>query len=303
MTAPLLATKFYVPRVRPDLVPRSRLTERLNVGLHRKLTLISAPAGFGKTTLLRAWIHQSRVPVFWLSVDEGDNDPTRFWTYFVSALRPMQSGGGEAVLAALQSPQRRPIESILTALINEIAEGPDAFALVLDDYHVVESQPIHNALCFLLDHLPPQMHLIIAARADPPLPLARLRGRGQLTELRQADLRFTTEETAAFLNQVMGLNLSDEDVAALEARTEGWIAGLQMAALSMQGRKDISSFIAAFTGSHRYILDYLMEEVFRQQPADVQDFLLKTSILDRFTARLADVISERDDSRQVLLAL
>jgi len=303
MTTPLLATKLYIPPVRPELVPRPRLIERLNAGLHRKLTLISAPAGFGKTTLVSEWAAGCDQPAAWLSLDEGDNDPTHFWAYFIAALQTVQADVGEAALMAFQSPQPPPMEAVLTALINELAAVPNPFVLVLDDYHVIEAQPIHSAFAFLLDHLPPQMHLVIATRADPSLPLARLRGRGQLAELREADLRFTTDEAAAFLNQVMGLDLSDEDVAALEARTEGWIAGLQMAALSMQRQKDIPGFIAAFTGSHRYILDYLIEEVFQRQPAGVQDFLLKTSILDRFTAPLCDAVAERDDSREVLLAL
>jgi LuxR family maltose regulon positive regulatory protein len=323
---PLLTTKLYVPRARPELVSRPRLTERLNEGLTRKLTLVSAPAGFGKTTLLAEWLSDFRLPiadfrlgtdsdsienrksqienrVAWVSLDEGDNDPARFWAYFVAALQTVQADTGKAALAMLQSPQPLPMEAVLTALINEIAVVPHPFVLALDDYHLIHTLPIHSALAFLLDHLPPNMHLVMANRADPPLPLARLRGRDQLAELREADLRFTTDEAAAFLNQVMGLNLSDEDVAALEARTEGWITGLQMAALSMQGRKDIPSFIAAFTGSHRYILDYLIEEVFQRQPADVQDFLLKTSILDRLTAPLCNAITEREDSREVLLAL
>jgi len=310
MTTPLLTTKLYIPPVRPELVSRPRLIERLKAGLlgqsgsfARKLTLISAPAGFGKTTLLSEWISQSQVPVAWVSLDEGDNDPVQFWTYFVAALDKVQAGVGESALALLRSPQPPPIEATLTALINEIAITPEPFALALDDYHLIEAQPIHNALAFSLDHLPPQMHLIIAGRADPPLPLARLRGRGQLTELRETDLRFTIEEAAAFLNQVMGLGLSDENVAALETRTEGWIAGLQLAALSMRGRDDIQQFVESFTGSHRYILDYLIEEVFQQQSADVQDFLLKTSILDRFTAPLCDAVTDRDDSHDVLLGL
>jgi len=303
MAAPLLTTKLYIPPVRPGLVSRPRLIERLNAGLHRKLTLVSAPAGFGKTTLLSEWARGSEWPVAWVSLDKGDSDPARFWAYFVAALQTVQADVGEAALAAFQSPQPPLIESLLATLINQIATIPDPLVLVLDDYHVIEAQPIHSALAFLLDHLPPQMHLVIATRADPPLPLSRLRGRGAMIEIRADDLRFTPDEAATFLNQVMGLGLSADDVAALESRTEGWIVGLQLAALSMQGRKDITGFIAAFTGSHRYILDYLLEEVFQQQPADVQDFLLKTSILDRFAAPLCDAITKRDDSRQVLLGL
>ena len=204
------------------------------------------------------------------------------------------------MLAALQSPQPPPIESILTTLLNEITTIPDNFILVLDDYHVIDSEPVDQALTFLLEHLPPQMHLVIATREDPSLPLARLRARGQLTELRAADLRFTPAEAAEFLNQMMGLNLSAEDIAALETRTEGWIAGLQLAALSMQGRADIASFIQAFTGSHRFVLDYLVEEVLQHQPEHIRSFLLQTAILDRFCAPLCNAVTEREDGREML---
>ncbi len=253
MSVPILATKLYIPPPRPKIVLRPRLIERLNEGLQRKLTLISAPAGFGKTTLVSEWVAGCERPVAWLSLDEGDNDLTRFLTYLVAALQTIAANIGEGVLAVLQSPQPPSTESILTTLLNEITTIPDNFILVLDDYHVIDSKPVDDALTFLLEHLPPQMHLVIATREDPQLPLARLRARGQLTELRAADLRFTPAEAAEFLNQVMGLNLSAEDIAALETRTEGWIAGLQLAALSMQGRSDAASFIKAFTGSHRFI--------------------------------------------------
>jgi len=299
MTTPVLHTKLYIPPVRPELVPRPRLVERLNAGLDRKLTLVSAPAGLGKTTLLSEWVRGCGWPVAWLSLDEGANDPARFLAYFVVTLQTIEANVGEGVLSAFQTPQPPLIETVLTALINEIAAMPHHFALVLDDYHLIEAQPIHSALAFLLNHLPPQMHLIIAGRADPPLPLARLRGRGQLTELREDDLRFTLDEATAFLNQVMGLALSDQDIAALESRTEGWIVGLQLAALSMRGRHDVGQFVESFTGSHRYVLDYLIEEVFQQQSADVQDFLLKTSILDRFTAPLCDALLDIGDWRLV----
>jgi len=290
MTVPLLQTKLYIPPLRRELVSRSRLIERLNAGLDRKLTLISAPAGFGKTTLLSEWVGGCGRPVAWVSLDESDNDPARFLAYFVAAVQTIETNIGQGMLSAFQAPQRPPIESLLTGLINEIATLPDPFALVLDDYHLIIAQPIHDALTFLLDHLPPQMHLVIAGRADPPLPIARLRGRGQATELRLTDLRFTLDEAAAFLNQVMGLDLSADDVAALASRTEGWIAGLQMAAASMQGREDIASFIQAFTGSDRYILDYLVEEVLQGQPDSVQTFLLQTAILDRLAGPLCDAV-------------
>ena len=228
--------------------------------------------------------------VAWLSLDEGDNDPIRFLTYLVAALQTIAADIGAGVLAALQSPQPPPAESLLTALINEITTIPESFVLVLDDYHLIDAKSVDEALTFLVEHLPPQMHLVIATREDPQLPLARLRVRGQLTELRAADLRFTPAEAAEFLNQVMGLNLSAEDIAALETRTEGWIAGLQLAALSMQGHQDTTSFIKSFTGSHHFVLDYLMEEVLGQQSESVQTFLLRTSILDRLCGPLCDAV-------------
>jgi LuxR family maltose regulon positive regulatory protein len=268
----------------------------LNEGLHRKLTLISAPAGSGKTSLVSDWLHQNKVPTAWLSLDEGDNDPTRFLAYLIAALQTIAPNVGKGVLAVLQSPgfaeanTSPPTESTLTALLNEIATIPDDFVLVLDDYHVVEATPVDDALTFLLEHLPPQMHLVIATREDPPLPLARYRVRGQMTELRTADLRFTSAEAATFLNQVMGLNLSAEEIATLETRTEGWIAGLQLVAISMQGHQDTASFIKSFTGSHHFVLDYLVEEVLQQQPESVQTFLLRTSILDRLCGPLCDAV-------------
>jgi LuxR family maltose regulon positive regulatory protein len=292
MPAPILATKLYIPPPRPKVVLRPRLIERLNEGLSagRKLTLISASAGFGKTTLISEWVARCERPVAWLSLDEGDNDLTRFLTYFIAALQTITANIGAGVLSVLQSPQPPTTESILTALLNEINTLPDNFVFVLDDYHVIDSKPVDNVLTFLLEHLPPQMHLVIATREDPQIPLSRLRARGQLTELRAADLRFTPAEAAEFLNQVMGLNLSEDDIAALEARTEGWIAGLQLAALSMQGQQDTASFIQAFTGSHHFVLDYLVEEVLHQQPEDVQTFLLRTSILERMCGPLCDAL-------------
>jgi len=290
MSTAILATKLYVPPPRSKVVFRPRLIEWLNEGLERRLTLISAPAGFGKTTLVSEWIASCGRPVTWLSLDEGDNDPTRFLTYLVAALQTIAPKIGTGVLAILQSPQPSPTESILTTLLNEIATIPDNFVLVLDDYHVIDSKPVDEALTFLLEHLPPQMHLIIATREDPHLHRARLRARGQLTELRATDLRFSPAEATNFLNQVMGLNLSAEDITALETRTEGWIAGLQLAAISMQGHQDAASFIQSFTGSHHFVLDYLLEEVLHQQPEDVQTFLLRTSILDRMCRTLCDAV-------------
>jgi len=300
MDIPLLQTKLYIPPVRPELVSRPRLIEQLNKGLHRKLTLISAPAGFGKTTVVSDWIRQSEIPVAWLSLDDGDNDPVQFLTYFIATLEQIDNTIGQTGQGMLQSPQPPPPEALITALINEIAAVPSQFVLVLDDYHLIEAQAIHDALTFLLEHLPPRMHLIIAAREDPPLSLARLRARGQLTELRATDLRFTSAEAAEFLIQVMDLNLSAEDIAALETRTEGWIAGLQLAAISMQGRADTASLVQSFTGSHRHVLDYLVEEVLEQQSESVQAFLLHTSILDRLTGTLCDAVTGQDNGRATL---
>jgi LuxR family transcriptional regulator, maltose regulon positive regulatory protein len=290
MSTPILATKLYIPRLRPNVVRRPRLLERLNEGLHRKLTLISAPAGFGKTTLVSEWVEGIEQPAAWLSLDEGDNDPARFLTYLVAALQTIAAPIGEGVLGVLQSPQPPPTEAILTALLNDITTIKDHFVLVFDDYHVIDAKAVDHALTFLLEHLPPHMHLVIATREDPPLPLARLRVGGQLTEVRVTDLRFTHAEAAGFLNQVMGLNLSAEDIAALERRTEGWIAGLQLAAISMQGHEDAASFIRSFTGSHHFVMDYLVEEVLGQQPERVQTFLLRTSILDRLCGPLCDAV-------------
>jgi LuxR family maltose regulon positive regulatory protein len=295
MSTPTLATKLYVPSPRSKVVLRPRLIERVNEVLQHKLTLISAPAGFGKTTLVSEWVAdcerlEPRVRVAWLSLDEGDNDPVRFLTYVIAALRTIEANIGEGTLGLLQSPHPPPTEAILTALLNEITTIPGHFILVLDDYHVLDAKPVDNALTFLLEHLPPQMHLVIATREDPHLPLARLRARGQLTELRAADLRFTPAEAADFLNQVMGLNLSAEDIAALETRTEGWIAGLQLAAVSLQGRADASAFVHAFSGSNRFVLDYLAEEVLARQEPEIQEFLLKTSILERMSASLCDAV-------------
>ncbi|MDQ5854234.1 MAG: LuxR family transcriptional regulator, partial [Chloroflexota bacterium] len=290
MSLPILATKLYVPPRRPNVVLRSRLLERLNAGLHRKLTLISAPAGFGKTTLLSEWVADCQRPAAWLSLDAGDNDPVGFLTYLVAALQTIAPTIGAGVMGVLQSPQPPPTETILTALFNDITTRPDTFILILDDYHVLDAKGVDTALTFLLEHLPPQMHLVIATREDPQLPLARFRARDQMTELRAADLRFTPSEAAGFLKEVMGLDLAADNIAALETRTEGWIAGLQLAALSLQGQHDATSFIQSFTGSDHFITDYLLEEVLQQQPQRVQTFLLRTSILDRLCGSLCDAV-------------
>lgn len=299
----VLTTKLYIPPARPAIVSRPRLIAGLNAGLHRKLTLISAPAGFGKTTVIRAWAAGCACPVAWLSLDAGDNDPARFLAYVIAALNRVagsESHMGSSVLGMLQAPQSPPTEAILTALINDIAASTDRTILVLDDYHVIEASPVDAALTFLLDHLPPHLHLVIATRFDPHLPLARLRAQGQLTELRAADLRFTPDEAARFLTEVMGLDLAADDIAALEARTEGWITGLHLAALSLQGHKDVSRRIASFSGSHRFVLDYLIEEVLEQQPEPIQMFLLHTAVLDRLTGALCDALTDQANGQATL---
>ena len=287
----LLATKLFIPPGRTELVHRPRLIERLNAGTEGKLTLISAPAGFGKTTLVSEWAADCGQALAWLSLDEGDNAPMRFLAYLAAALQTAAPQVGAGVAGFLRSPQPPPLETILTALLNDLAAVSHPVVLVLDDYHVIEAKAVDQALSFLLEHLPPQMHVVIVTREDPNLPLGRLRASGQLAELRIADLRFALAEAAGFLNQVMGLKLSAEDVEALEARTEGWIAGLQLAAISLQGQAGAAGFIRSFTGSHRFVLDYLVEEVLQQQPENVQAFLLRTSILDRMCGPLCDTVS------------
>ncbi len=326
MLETLLRTKLFVPPLRPNLVPRPHLIERLNQGLQlgHKLTLISAPAGFGKTTLVSEWVANCDRPVAWLSLDAEENDPARFLTYIVAALQTLvlsdvegvAANIGEGLLSVLLSPQPPPAESILTTLLNDISTIPDNFVLVLDDYHVIESQKVDEALAFFLDHLPPQVHLVIASRIDPSIPLSRLRAGDEMTEIREDDLRFSLDDIDTFLDKVMGLNLSAEKVAALETRTEGWIAGLQLAALSMQGlsRSDeIADFISRFTGSDRYIQDYLADEVLRQRPKGTKDFLLQTSILSRMCGPLCDAVrftgtdrttvTDQNNSQAILEAL
>jgi LuxR family transcriptional regulator, maltose regulon positive regulatory protein len=300
---PLLETKLYAPKWRPGLIPRPRLRERLDRGAESKLVLVSAPAGFGKTTLLAEWLASDPVdarPVAWLSLDENDNHPASFWTYLITALQTVQPGIGAGAIALQQSPQPPPIEILMAALLNEVGTIARDFVLVLDDYHQIDARPIHDGIAFLLDHMPASMHLVITSRADPPLPLARLRGRSELTEIRAADLRFAPAEAAAFINETMGLHLSAQNLAVLDARTEGWIAGLQLAALSMQGREDVSGFIAAFSGDDRYIVDYLIDEVLERQPAPLRRFLLQTSILERLTGPLCDAVTGEQDGRAAL---
>jgi LuxR family maltose regulon positive regulatory protein len=291
------------------VVPRPRLSERLDRGTASTLTLVSAPAGFGKTTLLTEWLAAAPAApanerlAAWLSLDRADNDPASFWTYVIAALRTVASEVGEGALILLQAPQPPPIETVLTALLNDLGAVAGDIVLVLDDYHVIDASDVQDGMAFLLDHLPPRLHLVIASRADPVLPLARWRARGELAEIRAADLRFTPDEAAAYLNEMMDLQLTARDVAALEARTEGWIAALQLAALSMQGRDDVAGFIAGFAGDDRYVVDYLVEEVLQRQPDGVQAFLLQTSILDRLTGPLCDAVTGQGGGKAMLEAL
>ncbi len=323
----LLSTKLRIPPLRPGLVPRPLLLERLDAGLPGKLSLVAAPAGFGKTTLLSAWaaswrrrpapgtepLPQAAVDIAWLSLERAENDPARFLTYLIAALRtiPALQAVGEEARAALQSPHFPPVEALLTELINELAALPvpaggpaRPFVLVLDDYQLIENPAIHQALAFALEHLPPQLHLAVATRADPPWPLARLRARGEMAELRDADLRFSLAEIEHLLNQVLELDLSPPQVAVLEDRTEGWIAGLQLAALSLRGRRgrpgDLPSFIRELAASQRFILDYLLEEVLQQQPAARQAFLLTTSILEQLTGSLCDAVTGQENGQETL---
>ena len=303
---PLLETKLHVPRGARGLVPRDRLRERLSVGGGSSLTLISAPAGFGKTTLITEWL--AAVPpdgpsVGWLSLDEADNDPSLFWKYVVAALRSVAGREvGAGALSLLESSQA-PIDATLTTLINDLCGLSGDVILVLDDYHVIEAPEVHDGVVFLLEHLPPQLQVVIASRADPPFSLARWRGDGELTEIRAADLRFTPEESATYLDGTVEGALTAQDVATLDQRTEGWIAALQLAALSMQGRDDLPSFIAGFAGDDRYIVDYLVEEVLQRQSEDVRQFLLQTSILDRLTGPLCDAVTGQANGGATLVTL
>jgi LuxR family maltose regulon positive regulatory protein len=307
--AALLETKFYVPWPRRGLVPRRRLSERLDRGTASKLVLVSAPAGFGKTTLLTEWLAAGPAApaggrlAAWLSLDRGDNDPASFWAYVIAALRTVASGVGENALALLRAPQPLPVEAVLTTLLNDLAAAAGDIVLVLDDYHVIDAPEVQDGMAFLLGHVPPGLHVVIASRADPALPLARLRARGELAEIRAAELRFTAEEAAAYLNGLMGLQLTAREVTALESRTEGWIAALQLAALSMQGRDDVAGFIAGFAGDDRYVVDYLAEEVLARQTGRVQAFLLQTCILGRLSGPLCDAVTGQGGGKAMLAAL
>ena len=309
MPIPLLETKLYVPGLRPGLVLRPRLSERLDRGTGSKLVLVSAPAGFGKTTLLSEWLaarpaeRAAQRPAAWCSLDQGDNEPASFWGYLIAALRTVAPGVGESALSLLDAPQPVPAGTMLTTLLNDLGAVTGEIVLVLDDYHVIDAREVQDGMAFLLGHLPPCLHVVILSRADPVLPLARMRARGELAEIRAADLRFTADEAASYLNETMDLRLTARDVATLEERTEGWIAALQLAALSMQGREDVVGFIAGFAGDDRYVVDYLAEEVLARQPAPVRTFLLQTSVLGRLTGPLCDAVTGQGDGRAMLEAL
>lgn len=298
----MLATKLYIPSTRENVVERPDLTEKLLSGVDRpgSFALLSGPAGFGKTTLLSDFVTRFQQPVAWVSLDEGDNDTDRFWTYLITACQTILDGVGQGALELLSTSQPFPDETIPTILINDFVTQSGSVVLVLDDYHEIQNQTIHASLQFLLDHLPDNLYIVISTRIDPPWPLARYRVRNQLIEIRAQDLRFNMEEATKFLKQTTGLDLSREDVFALEERTEGWIAGLQLAALSMQGRDDISTFVKAFTGSHVYVAEYLVEEVLQRQPEQVQTFLLQTSLLKRMNAGLCKAVTEFQDAQTLL---
>jgi len=299
MPAQILTTKLHIPLPGSKIVQRKRLIDQLNKGIDNKLSLICAHAGFGKTTLVTEWLANCKRPAAMLSLDEQDNEPVRFLTYLISALQIISKNIGKSVLASLQTPQPASVDSILTSIINEILSFNKNFIFVIDDYHVIDSKPIDDILTFLIENQPPNMHLVIATREDPMLPVAKLRAKAQLTEIRADNLCFTEDEAADFFKQVMGLNISEEDIHTLEERTEGWIAGLQLAALSIQSQKDIDSFIKSFSGSHHFILDYLVEEVLNRQTKDIQNFLLHTSILERLCGSLCDaVLSDKSDKGQ-----
>jgi LuxR family transcriptional regulator, maltose regulon positive regulatory protein len=304
MASPLVETKLYPPKLRRSLVARPRLSGRLSRGAESRLTLISAPAGFGKTTLLAEWLAATRTErsVAWLSLGESDSQPASYWTYLITALQAVVPGVGASTLLLLQSAQP-PIETVLATVLNELGIVPNDIYLVLDDYHLIDSADVQAGMTFLVEHLPPQVHLVVSTREDPALPLARLRGRGELVEVRAADLRFTLDEVAAYLNDVIGLDLAASDIAALEGRTEGWIAALQLAALSMEGRDDVAGFIAGFAGDDRYIVDYLVDEVLGRQPAHVRSFLVQISLLDRLSGPLCDAVTGQHRGKAMLESL
>jgi LuxR family maltose regulon positive regulatory protein len=300
MADTLLTTKLFVPQTPPELVPRPHLAERLSEGLARKLTLVSAPAGFGKSTLVTGWLAETGHTPAWLSLDQDDNDPIRFWTYLIAAVQTVGHEVGDEARHIISSPQLRSAEPAVISLINDISQLPHPLILVLDDYHVIEAKQIHDRLSYLLDNQPPNLHLVLITRVDPPLSLARLRAHGQLIEIRAADLQFSSNEATALFNDVMDLHLKPEQVAALNLHTEGWIVGLQLAALSLRGHPAHETFIERFTGSHQFILDYLTEEVLRALPEPYRQFLLQTSILERFCGALCRAVTGNPASLSVL---
>ncbi len=299
----LPVTKFTPPPVRARLLPREHLIERLNQGRSLPLTLLSASAGFGKTTLLAAWARQSIGHVAWLSLEEQDDDPTRFWVAAIAALRTRFPEIGETAFTLLQAPPSPALSTILTVLINELAAFPDEMTLILDDYHVIEEQTVHESLVYLLDHLPSTLHLLLSSRVDPPLALSRWRARGQMVEIRDGDLRLNEQEAASFLRETMGFRLKEEDVGRLWSRTEGWVAGLQLAALSLRGHKDPSAFVRALSGSHRFIVDYVWEGILQQQSPAIQQFLLQTAVLTRVNAALCRAVTGKQTSQEMLEAI
>ncbi len=296
----LLNTKLNIPPIRPSHVHRTELIQKLDKLREYKLALIVASAGYGKTSLVSEWVAQSPLKAAWFSIDAGDNDPVRFWDYFIAVIRTAFPEIGEPALTLLHEPQPLPIEMILSTLINELSALSDPLAVVLDDYHVIDSSAIHDGLIFLVEHMPSQIRLIMTTRTDPPLPLARMRVRSQLLEIRSADLRFSPPQIATFFTDVMGLALTNEEVTALDTRVEGWIAGLQLAGLALQGKRDPAEFIASFAGDHRYVLDYLGDEILDRQPEAIQQFLLQTSILERLNTDLCDTVVGVENSYSVL---
>jgi LuxR family maltose regulon positive regulatory protein len=301
----LIKTKLFIPPVPTELVRRQRLLDKMQATFHHRLSLVSAPAGFGKTTLLSVWIrdNQPPIPTAWLSLEGSDNNPRRFWEYFIAALRTLQPDIGGITLELLHASQPMPVEYMLTPLVNDLTGIEQDSLLVLDDYHFIQSAPVHSGINFLLEHLPQRLHLVIATRADPPLPIAHLRGKGNILEVGADDLRFTTEEAAALLTGLGVPALSSRDIDALNARAEGWVVGLKMAMLSMRGEKDIPGFISGFTGTQRYIMDYLIEDVLQRQSPEVRDFLLKTSVLERLNGPLCDALTGRHDGQETLISL
>ena len=296
----LLTTKLYIPQLHVNIVPRPRLYERLDEGLTRKLTLVSAPTGFGKSTLVTGWLSESDQPVAWLSLDQGDNDPVRFWTYLIAAIQTIHQEMGAEARQIVSAPQLRSTEPVAISLINDISQLAHDLIVVLDDYHIIEAGQVHAGLSYLLEHQPPNLHIVLITRVDPSISLARLRAHSQLIEIRAEDLQFSTEEAATLFNEKMGLNLKPEQIEALNTHTESWVVGLQLAALSLKGQPSYDTFIEEFTGGHQFILDYLTEEVLVTLPDAQREFLLRTSILERFCGKLCQAVTGDPSSQQML---